>query len=1159
MVIGGDKLATKDIGQLRTRLSWEDDGAERSLQGFRRDLKGLRSEMNLARSRGKEFTSSLKGMRNQSDILSRKLKTQQERVKELRKRYKELADAGKEDTVQAKNLASQINNANAQINRTESQLRNLSAEIKRMESPWTQIGERMTKTGDKMQSFGRSMTSFGRDYSMKVTAPIVAGGTAMVKSSIDYESAFAGVRKTVDATEEEYQALSDGIREMTKVLPASAVEIAGVAESAGQLGIKKENILDFTRTMIDMGEATNLSSEQAATEFARFANIVGMSQKDFDRLGSVVVDLGNNLATTESEVVSMGMRLAGAGKQIGMSEAEIMSFAGALSSVGIEAEAGGTAFSKVMTKMQLSTQRGGKELEQFAKVAGMSASDFKKSFEKDAAGAILKFIEGLSKAEEQGESANSILDEMGLTEVRLRDALLRASGASDVFSDSLQIGTKAWEENTALTEEAEERYKTTESQLKILWNRIKDVAITMGDALAPALLDAIDAAEPLIQKIEDGAQAFSEMDKEQQQTILKMIALAAAIGPASIGIGQLSSGVGGLLKIGGSAAKMLGRTGGKGLVGKIGLLGMGGPVGLAVGGVGALLLVMHKLRKEEEKLNEVSLDKANSMMKEYETTGEMIEQFDKLRGKSKLTNDEFARYIDLQAMLEDATGKAEIEAIQKEMGRLQDKSGLSNKELSTMVGLNGDLTEQLPGATEMISEQGEKIAGNTSELKKYNEEVRQMALNEMSKEFYEALENQEKHLERKVELQGLIKDAKEKESTIDSLINDYTQENIDYVRGQIADEQAKIIEKLASNELTKREREELGEQKDINDGILGALRDGKGELAEQLVKMKGQRTEQEIKLNKTEQELTKLGRIYDQLQLNYLKEAGINDEKALQAVKNGNALKMLDNQLKKLEDQKRKIKEQTPASERNTEEYRNAVSEIDNQITGLENAKTKIGGLEKDARLYTKELGKDVDKEVDVDDKGGADKLNKEVKKKQKKDVDVKFSPLNTVKSLVPNWVSVGVKWLGKKLPGFADGTDYHLGGPALVGEKGQELAKIGNKWSVLDLGVYDLPKGTQVFTHDESKKILQSLNNIPAYANGVSPVGEADRITSRFNSDDKYTRQLLNATLKQNIILGELLKKDNKAVVAFDSVYQPIKRRLNEDQYSQLKQRRRR
>src|SRR5690606_32360629 len=142
--------------------------------------------------------------------------------------------------------------------------------------------------------------------------------------------------------------------------------------------------------------------------------------------------------------------------------------------------------------------------------------------------------------------------------------------------------------NTALSDEAAQRYETTESQLKILWNRIKDVGIELGQVLIPAFMDAIDAAEPFIRKIEEGAKAFSDMSREEQETILKMIGLVAAVGPASVALGGLTSGIGGVLKAGGKLSELLGKSGsgkggGAGLLGSIGLMGSkAGPVGLAV-------------------------------------------------------------------------------------------------------------------------------------------------------------------------------------------------------------------------------------------------------------------------------------------------------------------------------------------------------------------------------------------------------------------------------------------------------------------------------------------------------------------------------------------------------------------------------------------------
>lgn len=382
------------------------------------------------------------------------------------------------------------------------------------------IGLQWDNISKKMETVGKSLTKY-------VTAPIAGAGVAAAKFAIDYESAFAGVRKTTDATEEELSALSKGIREMALELPASAVTIAGVAEAAGQLGIQTDAILGFTRTMIDLGESSNMSADQAATALARLANITQMPQDQFDRLGSTVVALGNSLATTESEIVDMALGLAGAGKQVGMTEAEILSFAGALSSVGIEAQAGGSSFSRLMVQMQLAVETGSDALDDFAAVAGMSAAQFEQAFKDDAAGAIIAFINGLGTAEQRGLSAIKVLDDMGITEVRLRDALLRASGAGDLFSQSIANGTKAWEENTALANEAAQRYATTASQLAILKNNIIEVAMQLGEVMLPYIQQATDWLRGLIQR-------FQELSPQQKENIVKWGLIVAAIGPMLI-------------------------------------------------------------------------------------------------------------------------------------------------------------------------------------------------------------------------------------------------------------------------------------------------------------------------------------------------------------------------------------------------------------------------------------------------------------------------------------------------------------------------------------------------------------------------------------------------------------------------------------------------
>jgi len=332
-------------------------------------------------------------------------------------------------------------------------------------------------------------------------AGISVGLIGAIHEGSEFESAFAGVKKTVNATRGELAQMRDDIRELAREeLPLSAAELSTIAEAAGQLGIHNKNIIEFAETMANMDVTTNLSSEESATEFAQFANIVDMSQDYFDNLGSTVVALGNNMATTEADIMSMGMRIAAAGDQVNLSESAIMAYSAALSSVGIEAEAGGTAFSKLLTKLQLAAETG-EGLKDYAGVAGMTGAEFKKAFKEDATTAINAFLSGLNDTERNGKSAIAVLDEMGLTEVRLRDTLIRAANASDLFENALGLSSRAWEENAALANEAEQRYKTLESQAAMTGNKITDLGISVYDDLRPGLTEGIGLVNEFIDSL----------------------------------------------------------------------------------------------------------------------------------------------------------------------------------------------------------------------------------------------------------------------------------------------------------------------------------------------------------------------------------------------------------------------------------------------------------------------------------------------------------------------------------------------------------------------------------------------------------------------------------------------------------------------------------
>ncbi|NSV11427.1 phage tail tape measure protein [Enterococcus faecalis] len=594
------------LGNMVIKLGLDSSDFGRGAANAKKEVRYLAKEMQANAKIADMAGNQMGKLGTRFDGLTKIIGAQEKQVAALKKAYDESFVDGKA-TESTKRLATQLQDANRKLANYRSQLIQTAGQMAEMQVKTTGATGAIYNASEKMISSGQKMEKVGGALTKGITLPILAGAAAVTTAAVKWESDFAGVKKTndevVDSTGKvvySYKDLENGLRGLAKELPSSHTEIANVAEAAGQLGIKTKNVVGFTKTMIDLGESTNMSAEEAATALARLANITGMPQTEFDKLGSVIVDLGNNFATTESEITAMGLRLAGAGHQVGMSEAQIMGFAAALSSVGIEAEAGGSAFSKVMVEMQLAVENGanafagleslsqqtgvsmeqvssavrngGKELKNtagamgltskelktmhkeatdasgklndFAEVAGMSAEQFSKAFKEDASGAIIKFIEGLGKTKEHGQSAIAVLDDMGITEVRLRDSLLRAAGASDVFKSAVDRGTKAWGENTALTEEANKRYETTESQLKMLKNEAVDVGITFGGPLVKALRDALQATKPMIKTVTNLAESFSNADPKTQQTIVKMIALTAAMGPAIKLTGTLTKGVG---------------------------------------------------------------------------------------------------------------------------------------------------------------------------------------------------------------------------------------------------------------------------------------------------------------------------------------------------------------------------------------------------------------------------------------------------------------------------------------------------------------------------------------------------------------------------------------------------------------------------------------
>lgn len=368
-------------------------------------------------------------------------------------------------------------------------------------------------------------------------AAMAAGAVASAKFAIDFENNFADVRKTVDGTDEQLNKIKQDIIDMTTVginghsaIPQTTAELTELAAAGGQLGIQTENISGFTETMAMMGSATNLAGEEGAKTLARFMNVANVSQGEVQNLGSSVVDLGNHFATTEAEIAAMAQRMGATGTAVGISAQDILAYSTALSSLGVEAEAGGSSISRIWMDIQTQVSTGGDLLSDFAKVSGKTTKEFAEGWKNDASGTFKDFVDGLSKSKD----LVGTLKNLGFDNIRDLQALQKLAGPQGIqlLNDALQRSNNAWSENTALVNEFENKAGTTASQIQVMKNNLVEAGRSLGETFLPTINNGVA-------DIKNFAQGVANMSDGQKQALITTGKWVIGLGAA----GKVTSGV----------------------------------------------------------------------------------------------------------------------------------------------------------------------------------------------------------------------------------------------------------------------------------------------------------------------------------------------------------------------------------------------------------------------------------------------------------------------------------------------------------------------------------------------------------------------------------------------------------------------------------------
>lgn len=591
------------------------------------------------------------------------------------------------------------------------------------ESALGKLGSKFETMGDRLNSAGRKMETMGSTLTRTVSTGIVAAGAASVAAAVNIDTSMTNVKKTVDGTADQYDKLKEKAIEFSKTNAVGADQILDIQALGAQLGFSIEELDEFGRIVSGLDIATNMDADTAATEMAQFANITKMSHDEISNYGSAIVGLGNNFATTESDISSMAMRIAAAGTQVGMSQADILGLATALSSMGVEAEAGGTAISTIMAQIDKDIATNADSVETWASTAGMSAQDFADAWRSDPVDALSALLTNMESATEEGGNMSVMLQELGIDSIRQTDIMKRLGGNSELVADAVAKSNEEWGKNTALQKEVDNRNESLAAKFEMLKNRVVAVANDVGGPLADALLDVIDSAEPLIQMIADGAKQFNEMSKSEQNAVIKAVALSAAIGPMlnifGKGVQQISGFGKGLQKLAQFFATVDYKTSGasRGLKDfdgaakasesstkkqatavKASSVAMGAAktaaIGLAIAGI---LVLVDALRQSIQKAQE-----AERRSRDLEATMRGLE--DAAAGATVRFEDE----ADAVSAANDAFAQSDLDQIIQDHKDLATSITEVNQSAATSVGLlsgYGDTVQDLAGKTDLTEEQ----------------------------------------------------------------------------------------------------------------------------------------------------------------------------------------------------------------------------------------------------------------------------------------------------------------------------------------------------------------------------------------------------------------------------------------------------------------------
>jgi phage tail tape measure protein, TP901 family len=361
------------------------------------------------------------------------------------------------------------------------------------------------------------------------TQALAAVGSIMaiskpISSAIDFESSMADVKKVVDFSgADDVKKFADGLMKMSREIPLSVNELAQITASGGQLGIAKENLMDFTTTAAKMGVAFDMSAKEAGDNMATMMNIFGMDVKRVGELGDTINHISNNSAATANKIVNALGRIAGNAKDFGLSADAASGLASSFIALGKAPEVAATAINSMLTTLNNADDASGSVAKAFNQI-GIDGKELKQAIIKNPQKALTDFLYTISKIPK--DSKTGVLT--AIFGKNFGDDISLVTGAIENYDKAMRLSAdKA--KTGSMDREFKSRSETTANNIQQMKSAFNEIAINVGTVFLPALNSVMDGIKKISYVVSDFASAFPNLIKYSFGAVIAITAVRTAL------------------------------------------------------------------------------------------------------------------------------------------------------------------------------------------------------------------------------------------------------------------------------------------------------------------------------------------------------------------------------------------------------------------------------------------------------------------------------------------------------------------------------------------------------------------------------------------------------------------------------------------------------